>query len=108
MNVRSLDSLQMTTWEQDRPTYRADLWTQKRAPPGHQQERIGWKLDAYELTDVDDVRKAIEWLESKEREAGKQDGVNATASTLYALVPQRATGPGLIQLYGVNPTRGET
>jgi hypothetical protein len=107
LNVRTLETLDVTAWEQDRPTYRADVWTQRRVPSGSDQEKIGWKLEAYEITDVEDVREAIDWLEAKARKAGERDEVNATASTLYAVGPQSMTGPGLMQLFGINPTRGD-
>jgi hypothetical protein len=60
MNVRSVDSPNSLKWEEGRPTYRASLWTQRKARPDSDpdQKFIGWGLYAYHLTDVDDVTEA--------------------------------------------------
>lgn len=103
MNVRLVEAWEGLKWEEHRPSYRADIWTQKNAPPGSQQDDIGWGVYSYELTDVDDVTRTIEWAEEKTREARKQNDVHAAVCALYAVV-RTAKGDGHIQLYGVNPT----
>jgi hypothetical protein len=108
MNVRSFDSHEPLKWEIDQPTYRADIWTQKDAPGGSGQQFIGWKHEAvYELTDVDDISEAIEWANARVREASAIDGIHQAVSTLYVVLPPEITGAGIVQIHGVNPTRGD-
>jgi len=108
MNVRSFDSHEPLKWEIDHPTYRADIWTQKDTLPGSGQQFIGWKHEAvYELTDVDDISEAIEWANARVREASAIDGIHHAVSTLYVVLPPEITGAGIVQIHGVNPTRGD-
>jgi hypothetical protein len=78
MNVRSVDSPNSLKWEEGRPTYRASLWTQRKARPDSDpdQKFIGWGLYAYDLTDVDDVTEAVEWAAMKAREASARDEIH--------------------------------
>ena len=87
------------------PTYRADIWVQKDAPPGSEQRSIGWKHEAlYELTDVDDVNDAIEWASAKAGEAGANEGIHQAVCALYVVLPAEIAGGGVVQIHGVNPT----
>jgi hypothetical protein len=98
-------------WEQDHAEYRVQIWTQRKARPPSttDQDRIGWSVHAYEVTDVDDVREAVEWAETQAREASEHEETNQAVYALYVFVPegQPGAGAGLIQISGVNPTRAD-
>jgi hypothetical protein len=77
-------------------------------PAGSGQQFIGWKHEAVnELTDVDDISEAIEWANARVREASAIDGIHHAVSTLYVVLPPEITGAGIVQIHGVNPTRGD-
>jgi len=93
--------------EVNNPSYRAHIWKQRKAPEGSNQEAVGWKLDAYQLSDVNDVTKALNWLEANAREAREDETVHAVECTLYAFIPSSGQNDWLVQLYGTNPTRND-
>ncbi len=80
------------------PGYRVNFW---------QKTSLGsWNLDAYVLSDVDDVGEVLRWVE--EHASGRRFEVFAEldAETLGAFETPRFTG--LVRLLGTNPNVGES
>lgn len=83
----------------DSPNYRVNFW--QRPSPG-----FAWSLDAYALTEVEDVAEVLRWVDEHAR--GRR-------FELFAELDDEPEGPferprkaGLVRLLGSNPNAGET
>ncbi|GAA3699204.1 hypothetical protein GCM10023081_40100 [Arthrobacter ginkgonis] len=81
------------------PCYRVNFWQQP--PPGH-----SWPLDAYALTEVEDVTEVLRWV---------TDHANGRLFEVFAEIDDEPEGSfqtsrktGLVRLLGTNPNAGET
>lgn len=83
----------------DSPLYRVNFWEQASPPRG-------WMLDAFVLSDVEDLTQVQQWIEENAR--GRR-------FELFVEMQHEPVGPfesprksGLIRLLGSNPNAGET
>jgi hypothetical protein len=83
----------------DSPTYRVNFW--QRSSREH-----AWNLDAYALTDVEDITEVLEWVD--EHAAGRRFEVFVEMDEEPARSFQSPRKAGLIRLLGSNPNAGET
>ena len=97
MNVRPLerDAVKAIRWEVHEPIYRVDFWHQLPAPPGGRQEMMGYKQDAYHLSDVENFDQVRSWADAN---AGGRSFV------IYAEI-SRGGERGIIRVHGIDPTR---
>lgn len=80
----------------DSPVYRVNFW-QKPAPGW------GWSLDAYALTDAEDITEVLRWVD--EHAHGRRVEVFAEMDDEPAGSFQTPRGTGLVRLLGKNPMR---
>ncbi len=83
----------------DSPFYRVNFWEQASPPPG-------WMLDAYILSEVDDLTEVYQWIE---------EHVRGRRFELFVEMQEEPLGPftsprksDLIRLLGKNPNAGES
>ncbi|WPO87595.1 hypothetical protein SCB71_04945 [Herbiconiux sp. KACC 21604] len=79
------------------PNYRVNFWQQARSSD--------WSLEAFVLTDVRDVREALEWVEAHRGGRRFELFVKVEVDAVESIETPR-TG-GLIRLVGENPNAGE-
>lgn len=78
----------------DSPTYRVNFW--HRPAPG-----AGWNLDAYALTDADDITEVLRWVKEQARGRRVELFVEIDDEPEGSFQSPRQTG--LIRLIGSNP-----
>ncbi|TFC96753.1 MULTISPECIES: hypothetical protein [Cryobacterium] len=83
----------------DSPAYRVNFW--QRPSPEH-----GWNLDAYVLTDVEDITEVLQWVD--EHAAGRRFEVFVEMNEEPERSFQSPRMTGLIRMLGSNPNAGET
>ena len=83
----------------DSPAYRVNFW--QRPSPEH-----AWNLDAYVLTDVEDITELLQWV--NEHAAGRRFEVFVETNEEPERSFQSSQTTGLIRLLGSNPSAGET
>ena len=83
----------------DSPSYRVNFW--QRSSPEH-----AWNLDAYALTEVEDIPEVLRWVD--EHADGRRFEVFVEMDEEPARSFQSPRRTGLIRLLGSNPKTGET
>lgn len=81
------------------PCYRINFWVQPL--PGY-----GWNLDAYALTDVEDVSEVLRWVD--EHANGRLFEVFAETDFEPEGSFETPRKTGLVRLLGSNPNAGES
>ncbi|TFD68774.1 hypothetical protein E3T47_02040 [Cryobacterium ruanii] len=69
-----------------------------------QSPRMGWNLDAYVLTDVEDVEEVLRWVEEQSRGRRFELFAETDDEPITSFESPRTTG--LIRLLGSNPNVG--
>ena len=82
----------------DSPTYRVNFW--QRPSPG-----FGWNLDAYALTEVQDITEVLRWVE--ENSHGRRFELFAEMDFQPEESFESPRTAGLVRLLGSNPNAGE-
>lgn len=80
------------------PVYRVNFWQQP--PPG-----AGWSLDAYVLTEVDDINEVLLWVD--EHAHGRRVEVFAEMDEEPVGSFETPRKAGLVRLLGTNPNEEE-
>lgn len=81
----------------DKPAYRVNFW---------QQSGGSWNLDAYALTEVEDVAEVLRWVD--ENATGRRFEVFAEVDDEPVGSFHNPRRSGLIRLLGANPNVGQT
>lgn len=77
----------------DEPTYRVNFW--------EGDGTTAWKLQAFVLSDVDNVREALDWVKRHENGRPAELFVEMDNEEIHPFDTPRKTD--LIRLYGANP-----
>lgn len=82
----------------DSPSYRVNFWD--RPSPG-----FAWNLDAYVLTEVEDIAEVLGWVDEHARGRRFELFVESDDEPVRSFESPRTTG--LVRLIGSNPNAGE-
>jgi len=82
----------------DSPTYRVNFW--ECPAPG-----FAWNLDAYALTEVEDVAEVLRWVNERARGRQFELFVEMDEEPVGSFESPRVTG--LVRLLGSDPNAGE-
>jgi len=81
-------------WQITDTVYIVDFWRKISAPPAADPEKMGHQQSSFRLSNARDVNEVLAWA---------SDNAAGRSFVVYAWVTSGGE-PGLIQLYGVDPT----
>jgi hypothetical protein len=94
-------------WEIYNPDYRVDIWRQFEMGDHVRPSEMGWKVETFTLSNVDNAPEAIDWAEEQMRRVAEEPSLRTVSYTVYARVYRGPGDDGIVRIYGANPTRNE-